>query len=662
MLPAYFSPLHRIKQIVFSVLLLFLSSKALSSGIDTASLINMSLEELLDIKVSIASRTSERVSTAPGNVSVYSHQEIRAFGARNLRDILNRMTSMWVATSHVLPQHKLSIRGVNTGSNDTNILLLINGNPVRNANAGGSNAAIYSGFPVSTIDHIEIIRGPGSVLYGSNAFAGVINIVTKTGQSTLPTSNIKATLGSFNRKSLEMSSQFSDQGYDVLVGINSEQSDGDTFEEITDQFGNTGQYSSGLTQTTAVASGTISNFNFTLLYTDYEADNGGGLFRLRKQSSEDEKKYVAVSYHHDLAENWGVDVSYIYNDQVLDWDINNSQNSHQVNDSLEQIAEVITRGRVFDDMNVIFGASRSMLKGEFLSSETPHEFWRQSYFTQAATMITPTTNLIVGFQWNHPEESDSDLSSRFSIIKQFGESWWLKFSYGEAFRSPFGTELFADSPGLQGNLNLTPERMETYETQLSYADRTKQLSLSLYHSTQKDTINQTAGGTQAQSTFVNQGNFLYQGVEVEGKISITESVGFSFNASYQTTETDTAISDDSFGPKEMIKAGIDYKYSDVFSIALFNRYIGKNTDLNETKGIPITNQVPEAYHLLTVNMRWDLNRYVQPSQFGAPSISLYLDNLLNEEVFSPDSHDFGKTNSIPSHNGFSANLSFQYEF
>ena len=58
------------------------------------------------------------------------------------------------------------------------VLLLINGRPVREVQEGGIKTAILQAFPIDAIDRIEVVKGPGSVLYGSEAFAGVINIIT----------------------------------------------------------------------------------------------------------------------------------------------------------------------------------------------------------------------------------------------------------------------------------------------------------------------------------------------------------------------------------------------------------------------------------------------------------------------------------------------------
>jgi len=642
--------------------ILFFSFSAFSEVSNIENLLNLSLEELLQVKVTIASRRDESINFAVGNVTVYSSKEIKAFGKRNLRDVLDRMTSMQVITSHVFPQHKLSMRAVNTGINDTSVLLLINGNPIRNANGGGSSAALYNGISLSMIDRIEVIRGPGSILYGSNAFAGVINIVTKVSDEASSITSIEATVGTFDSKSLDISSQLSGHNYDVLLGMNLEKNDGESFENITDEFGNTGTYFSGFEQKTLMATGTIGQFSFTSMYTDFEIDNGGGLFKLVDQSYYDEKKYIAVGYDIELTNSWNLKLNYLYNDQLLKWQVNNPQNSAQVSDSNEQLAEIYIQGDITERVGLIAGVSRSLLKGKFAFGSEQHEFWRQSYFVQTSVTVNPTTKIVAGFQWNRPLESEGDLSSRIGLVKQFGENWRLKLSYGEAFRAPFGTELFVDSPGLVGNPTLKPEQMKTYETQLIYEDMKKNIAISLYSSNQSETITRAVLETGSPPSFINQGEIDYQGVEMEGKISMTDRLMFTFNANYQTSETDTGIKDDSFAPNEMIKSGFVYEYSNSLSFALFNSFIGKSTDLNETKGIPLNNPVPKSYNLLTANLIWDLGQDLQKFEKGSTLITIHLDNILDEEVFAPDVINRGRNNSIPSHYGFNANISFKHTF
>jgi len=644
------------------LIVVFLSFSVFSNENSSEHLFNLSLAELSQIKVTVVSRKEEDASFAVGNITVYSHQEIKALGGRNLRDVLDRMTSMQVITSHVFPQHKVSMRGVNSGINDTNVLLLINGNPIKNANGGGSSPALYNGISLSMIDHIEVIRGPGSVLYGSNAFSGVINIVIKNSVTKDSHTSIEATLGSFDSKGLDISSHTSGENHDFILGVNIDKSDGDTFDNILDRFGSIGTYHSGFEQTTLLASGSVGQFSFTSLYTNFEVDNGGGLFKLEEQSYLDIKKYIAVGYKDEISEDWQLKLSYLYNDQLLKWQVNNPINAQQVSDSQEEIAEAYIQGHINDNISLIAGASYSMLKGEVKYGFEQHQIWRQSYFIQSSMMANPTTKIVIGLQWNRPQESKGDLSSRIGLVKQFEENWWFKLSYGEAFRSPFATELFVVSPGLVGNSKLKPEQIKTYEAQLIYQDIKKNLAISLYNSKQSETISRAFVEVGSPPSYINQGIVEYQGIEVEGKLSISERLLFTFNANYQTSETDAGVKDDSYAPNEMIKAGLVYEYSNGLSLGLFNRYIGKSTDLNETKGIPVNNPLPTSYNLLTANLEWDLDTKTALFETGTSSLTLFLDNIFDEEIFAPDVINQGTNNSIPSHYGFNASITFRHSF
>jgi len=656
------SIIRQLGSLVLSAATLLMSFTAFSEASEFHDLLDLSVQELTSVEVTVASRRAENVNFAAGNVSVYTSQEIKAFGGRNLRDVLDRMTGMQVITSHVFPQHKLSMRGVNSGINDTSVLVLINGSPVKNANGGGSSGALYNGISLAMIERIEVIRGPGSVLYGSNAFAGVINLVTKTSASPGTITRVEASVGSFGSRGVDISSLLSGQNYDLLLGLNFEKSDGDNFDMITDRFGNTGTYHSGFDQTTFLASGNIGQFNFTSLYTDYEIANGGGLFKLDDQDFQDEKKYLAIGYEQALSKQWHLKLSYLYNEQLLQWQINNPLNASQASDSTEQVAEVYLQGSMSDAVSLIAGSSYSILEGSVKFGYPTSKLWRKSYFAQTSITVNPSTKVVVGAQWNRPEESSGDLSSRFGLVKQFGEHWWWKLSYGEAFRSPFNTEIFVVSPGLVGNPELKPEQIKTYETQLIYEDTVKRLALSLYNSKQSETISRAVLMAGDPPTFINQGEIDYQGVELEGTISLAERLLFTFNASYQTSETDTGVKDDSFAPNEMIKAGLVYGYSHSVSVSLFNRFIGASTDLNKTKGIALNNPVPASYHLLSANLRWDIGKDIQAVKKASTFLTLHLDNLLDEEVFAPDVINQGTNNSLPSHSGFNARLSLSHSF
>ena len=138
------------------------------------------LEALLD--QSVVTTASTRVETnavAPGTTSVISADDIRIHGIRTLNDALNYLSLGMFTTS---PAHggEIGSRGVLvTADYGNHVLLLIDGHAVNEPYGGSASFDRGLGVPIELIDHVEVVLGPGSVLYGSNAMLGVVNVVTK---------------------------------------------------------------------------------------------------------------------------------------------------------------------------------------------------------------------------------------------------------------------------------------------------------------------------------------------------------------------------------------------------------------------------------------------------------------------------------------------------
>jgi len=131
------------------------------------------------VEIEVVSKQKESIYEAAGVVSVVNNDEIHRYGANNLHDLLSRVTSIYALGSYMYFDNTVSMRGDLFTHINNHTLLLINGRPFRESMFGGLNDTIYQDFPIHAIERIEIIRGPGSVLYGTNAYSGVINIVTK---------------------------------------------------------------------------------------------------------------------------------------------------------------------------------------------------------------------------------------------------------------------------------------------------------------------------------------------------------------------------------------------------------------------------------------------------------------------------------------------------
>jgi iron complex outermembrane receptor protein len=142
----------------------------------------MSLEELLAIKVSTASKFPQSVKEAPASISVITAEDIRRFGYRTLADVLRGVRGFY--TTYDRNYSYIGIRGfARPGDYNTRVLLLIDGHRVNDGVYDMAPMGTDFLFDVSLIDRVEVIRGPGSSLYGTNALFGVINVITKSGAS-----------------------------------------------------------------------------------------------------------------------------------------------------------------------------------------------------------------------------------------------------------------------------------------------------------------------------------------------------------------------------------------------------------------------------------------------------------------------------------------------
>ncbi len=130
------------------------------------------LGALLEQEVQSATLTSQRIPEAPSIVSVLRAEQFRALGLTTLRDALQRMAGATVLFTQSGGK-QVALRGVS--SNPANVLVLLDGQPLNSF----YNGSFLEDIALDDIERIELVRGPGSALYGTNAYAGVISLFTR---------------------------------------------------------------------------------------------------------------------------------------------------------------------------------------------------------------------------------------------------------------------------------------------------------------------------------------------------------------------------------------------------------------------------------------------------------------------------------------------------
>lgn len=147
--------------------------------------------------ISIATGGQQPITRAPAVATVITARDIDAMGATDLDQALESVPGVHVSMLNIGLKSIYSFRGIFTGENPQ-VLMLVNGIPITNV-FWGDRSQMWGGMPLENVARIEVIRGPGSALYGADAFSGVINVITKTAADIRGTEyGLRA--GSFNSR------------------------------------------------------------------------------------------------------------------------------------------------------------------------------------------------------------------------------------------------------------------------------------------------------------------------------------------------------------------------------------------------------------------------------------------------------------------------------
>lgn len=191
-----------------------LSNQSIVSAQDTIQ------SKKLNEVVVTAGRFDQQLNESPRSVSVITNADIQASGAQNIEQLLNKVSGIYIVGAEQNPGMTASVflRGAN--SNQTEIL--IDGIRITDPSAI-NNALDLSELSLSDVDHIEIVKGAHSSLYGSSAIGGAINIVTKSASKDGFSGDLAVSAGTFGKSTHQFSEQvnlgYSHKGYFIAGGL-----------------------------------------------------------------------------------------------------------------------------------------------------------------------------------------------------------------------------------------------------------------------------------------------------------------------------------------------------------------------------------------------------------------------------------------------------------
>ncbi len=624
-------------------------------------LFEMDIEELMSMEISVASKKNEKQYEAPGVVSVIPRNEIEIYGDRTLHQLMQRQTSVYTLGSYFYPHNIASFRGDMAGHLDLHTLLLINGRPLRDSYYGGENFPIYMTYPLESVSSVEVIRGPGSVLYGSNAFTGLVNLKSRSipektqfsvfsmagteglWDTTVSGGGKAGALGfvTDNRFSGQQGYGFS--MYDGRPAGAVYKSDHDTNRNIA----------------------TMNHFEFygftlDLFYSNLETFYMGVVpyWNFSDNILRTNTGFGNLGYMLPLHDRLKLEFNLTYNYRSMDFQRPVKSEADVISE--DWLGEITAYVNPTDNLNITLGYLQEYQKSVMgdntnTTVDPPYNLEPQSAYAQADYRLNKVVKLIGGLQWNKAAYGSTDTIMRTGVILTPFEKWGFKLLRGEAFRAPYAIETsLYDTTILVGNKNLSPETVATYDAQIFYNDDKTYAALTYFDTQIEDLIIRDNSTTPA--SFKNGGQQDFDGIELEYKHFFNKQWHVLGSYTYQDS-TQTSELNPSTVPHNMFKAGTAYTW-DWGSAALFYTFFSEPPRLATEV---IRNPAPDTVNLISANLRIDLSHF-QNIPRGRTTLILRGENLANKDIWTPEFNRGGVPNTLPQSGGatFYAGLEMRF--
>jgi outer membrane receptor for ferrienterochelin and colicins len=556
-----------------------------SSGeLEMPALMAKGLEELVEIDVSLATGTPKPLNLAPSVATVITARDIEDMGATTVDEVLETVPGIHVQPSSTNIFSSIwVIRGIISQLNPQ-VLLLIDGQPLRqNVNGDKPNNLR---MPVSMIARIEIIRGPGSAMLGADAFSGAINIITKD-RADISGTKVGVRIGSFDSYDLWAQHGGSYNGWDIAFGAEYTKGDGDSGRIIDADFQTSLDALSGTNY--SLAPGPLDThyetFNSTLsvhkekfaltLNNIWAIDNGLGagaanilnggrshanyFVLLGSLSYAEENLFPDFGLTTTLSGSYlnGENTFYFYPPSVPTQAIG-KPGANELNGGIDLTGDY--RGfrnhriRLSVGMNNYntdtfqhknYGPGVPVQFGPLVDiSDTPYVYLTDQHrrllyaAVQEEWTFARGWELTAGVRYDDYSDVGSEVSPRLALVWQTTDALTTKLLYGHAFRPPtFGELYITNNPVTQGNPNLDPETIDTYEIAFDYRPtKAIHLALNLFEYRISGFIDYVPNASGTASIAQNARDQKGHGFEIEAEWLVTDTLRLRGNVAYQQSK------------------------------------------------------------------------------------------------------------------------------
>ena len=481
----------------------------------------------LDEAVITGTKTEVDRNHVPFTISVVTKDKIENSSESALLPVLSELVPGLFVTQRGITGFgvsngsagQISLRGIG-GNPNTQVLVLMNGNPQF---MGIMGHPLPDAYVASDVERVEIIRGPASALYGTNAMGGVINIITKEQKEDGYKANAHILYGSYNTQKYMANAGFRKKGFDVFASFNHDQTDG--HRDSSDFSINNGYLRLGYEINKHLNVNTdFSLANFKASDPGMEDANAGSAIDITRGMG-------AVTLNNKYEKTNG-SLRFFYN-----------YGEHKITDGFHSTDK---------NFGIVFYQAFNLFKGNTLTLGTDYKtyggiaeniyamngqglvfgdttVWEMAGYVYIQQKFFEKFVLNAGFRIDHNSVFGNEPVPTGGLAYHATTTTTVKASIAKGFRSPTIRELYLWAPA---NENLKPERMMNYE--IGVIQRLMQSKLSLELTVYKangDNLIQTVIGTNGPQNR-NTGKFSNTGFEFSGTYIPKDFLSFNCNYSY----------------------------------------------------------------------------------------------------------------------------------
>jgi outer membrane receptor for ferrienterochelin and colicins len=566
---------------------------AIESDTSNTSIFNQSIEELIGQEVSIATKSSQKLSQTPSVVSVITAEEIKVMGYRDLHEVLQTIPGF--ETNQIrFGSRAMGIRGVNSARQGGRLLVLLDGSTYNDIMYG---SALFFGseFNLDAIEKIEVIRGPGSALYGRNAYSGVVNIITKKAKSNIQ-AEADFSYGSYNTYDARASYGLKKEEFNANImaryytteTTDSKYNNGEGGESIWNIghknyyinanaqykdfqfFGSFTQRNDGINTATSLGD-FITNGNtqfnigtYSLLYNKDIASNTSLNIKLYGRNEYRHQDFELTTPNTtDTFELAGIPFNSIYTqggyaEPVFD--------AYTYGAEVEFSIQLSKNNKLLAGVQAdLYGVKNASVKTNYdLTTSAPipdpntgqqytkeempvyepgwmlnggHDYNNIAIYAQDVHYFTDNLSLTLGGRLDFDSEVDQSINPRIGLVWEPSNKSSVKLLYGKAYRAPTANEQYKIMGADMGNAALKHEEINTAELVFAHQFEKFYAQTSLFYNVLDNlVVRQKTEEDPNIISYFNTGQNISYGVEFESKYKITNNLYSFANYSYTQSE------------------------------------------------------------------------------------------------------------------------------